>query len=238
MGHSMEQVLEFAMGPLFRFSLSIMILGLLRLMIKTILDMRRALQNAGDKNIPYLSIVRTTLEWMVPSKNIANTQVLFSVISFLFHIGLIAVPIFLLEHILLWSKVFGFSWPAMGKNFTDVLTILTIVSGSILLGYRIFHKARRKLSSVLDYIILILILFIFTSGYLVSRPFNPLGYESAMLIHVICGNAILLIVPFTRLAHGILYPLLRLASTIAWHFPPNAGKDLNKVLYGKENKEI
>ena len=234
----MVQVIEFAMGSLFRFSFSLMILGLLRLTIKTILDIRRALQNAGDKNIPYLSVIRATLEWMIPSKNTVNTQVLFSLISFSFHIGLIVVPIFLLEHILLWRKVLGFSWPAVGKNFADVLTILTIINGLILLGYRIFSGARRKLSTVQDYVFLILILSIFTSGYLVSRPFNPIGYESAMLIHVICGNAILLLIPFTRLAHGILYPLLRMASVIAWHFPPNAGKDLNKVLYGEENRKI
>ena len=238
MGHRMVQVIEFAMGPLFRFSLSLMILGLLRLTIKTILDIRRALQNAGDKNIPYLCVIKETLEWMIPSKNTVNTQVLFSIISVSFHIGLIVVVIFLLEHILLWRKVIGFSWPAVGKNFADVLTILTIINGLILLGYRILDKARRKLSTVQDYVFLILILCIFTSGYLVSRPFNPLGYESAILIHVICGNAILLLIPFTRLAHGILYPLLRLASTIAWHFPPNAGNELNKVLYGEENRKI
>lgn len=234
----MLQVIEFAMGPLFRFALSLMILGLLRLTIKTIQDIRRALQNAGDKNIPYLSVIKTTLEWMIPSKNTVNTQVLFSIISFSFHIGLFVVPIFLLEHILLWRKVLGFSWLAVEENFADVLTILTIINGLILLGYRIFNRARRSLSSIQDYVFLILIISIFTSGYLVSRPFNPLGYESAMLIHVICGNTVLLLIPFTRLSHGILFPLLRLASTIAWHFPPNAGKELNKVLYGEENRKI
>ena len=234
----MAQMIDFFMRPFFIFSVSIMILGLLRLFIITIIDIRNAVKSAGDKDIKYFRIIRTTLAWMLPGKNTTNTEIIFSIVSFIFHIGLILVPIFLMEHIIIWKKAFGFGWPAFGKQIADIFTIITIISGIILLGYRIISRHRRNFSSMHDYLLLVLILIIFISGYSLPRNFNPSGFQVNMLVHIICGNLIMIILPFTRLAHCILYPLLRLASTIAWHFPPNAGKELNKLLYGEENKKI
>ncbi len=83
-----------------------------------------------------------------------------------------------------------------------------------------------------------LILVIFISGYLIPGQTRFLSFESRMLIHILSGNLAMIIFPFTRLAHCILFPVLRLASAIAWHFPSNAGRELNRLLYGEEIKKI
>ncbi len=234
----MAQTIDFLIGPFFAFSSLLMMLGLLRLFIITILDMRAAFRNAGDKNIKFSKIIMETLIWMIPGKNMLNTSVFFSVISFIFHIGLIIVPVFLFEHVIIWKHIYKFGWPAIGKSAADILTLITIACGLILLGYRLFSQKRRNLSGAWDYFFLILILVIFISGYLIPGEIRFLGFDSRMLIHALCGNLAMIIFPFTRLAHCILYPLLRLASAIAWHFPPNAGRDLNRLLYGEEIKKI
>jgi len=234
----MAKMIDFLMGPFFAFSALLMILGLLRLFIITILDMRAAFRNAGDKNIKFSKVIRETLIWMLPGKNIINTSAVFSVISFIFHIGLIIVPVFLFEHIIIWKYIFKFGWPAIGKNAADILTLITIACGLILLGYRVFSRKRRNLSGAWDYFFLILILVIFISGYLIPGETRFLSFESRMLIHILSGNLAMIIFPFTRLAHCILYPLLRVASIIAWHFPSNAGRELNRLLYGEEIKKI
>lgn len=234
----MARIIDFGMGPLFIFSVSIMILGLLRLFIITVLNIRNVTKNAGDKNFKYLSVLKSTITWMIPGKNIWNTQIFFSTISIIFHIGLILVPIFLFEHILIWKKIFGFGWPAFSEIIVDTLTIITIICTLILIAYRIFSKFRRNLSSGGDYFFLLLILIIFLSGYLIPRKFNPFGYEITLMIHIIAGNFAMIIFPFTRLAHCVLFPLMRLSSSVAWHFPGNAGREMNKILYGQENKKI
>jgi len=234
----MAQMIDFLMGPFFAFSALLMILGLLRLFIITILDMRAAFRNARDKDIKFSKIIMETLIWMLPGKYTVNTSAVFSMISFIFHIGLIIVPVFLFEHIIIWKHIFKFGWPAIGKNAADVLTLISIVCGLILLGYRIFSQKRRNLSAARDYFFLILILVIFISGYLIPGETHFLSFESRMLIHVLCGNLAMIIFPFTRLAHCILFPLVRLASAIAWHFPSNQGRELNRLLYGEEIKKI
>ena len=59
-----------------------------------------------------------------------------------------------------------------------------------------------------------------------------------MLIHVLCGDAILLLIPFTKLSHCVLYPLIRLGSEIAWHLAPQGGSDVIKTLYGSQGRKI
>ncbi len=234
----MDQALEFVRGPLFRFCFTVMILGLGRVIFNTLWGMRKAVKNAGDKNIPYSSLIKETLSWMVPFKNISSARWFFSITSFLFHIGLIMVPLFYLEHILLWKNSIGINWPNIPKTVADILTLLTVVTGIILLGNRIFHHASRFLSKGLDYTLLILILGIFATGYIASRPYNLIPYNTTMFIHVIFGNILFVLIPFTKLAHCLLYPLLRIASNIAWHFPARAGEEINKTLYGEEIRKI
>ncbi|MBF0429999.1 MAG: hypothetical protein HQK83_01870 [Fibrobacteria bacterium] len=233
----MEQFLEFAKGSLFAGSFVIMVLGLARTAFITLWGTKNALDKAGDKNIPYKALIKETFEWMIPIKHITNSRSAISIVSVVFHIGLIIVPLFLLDHILLWQKL-GLSWPGIPAAIANVLTITTIVTGGILLLNRIFHRDTRFLSSVIDYALLVLILAIFINGFIASKPFNPIPYNLVMVIHVMAGNLILILVPFSKLAHCFLYPIMRIASNIAWHFPARAGEEVNKTLYGEENKKV
>lgn len=233
----MEAVYNFISGPILTASLTIMVLGLLRTMIIAILGMKSAISRAGDKNIPYKALINETLSWIFPIKHILTVRPFFSITSVLFHIGLILVPLFLLDHILLWQKI-GLSWFSIPSAVAHPLTILTIISGIILLGNRLLHKNSRFISGGTDYFLLIALVSIFVTGFIASRPWNPISHQSTMVIHAFLGNVIILMFPFSKLSHCILFPLLRIASNIAWHFPARAGEKINKTLYGEEIRKI
>lgn len=234
----MDAFTAFARGPLFKLSFSIMVLGLLRIAVLSIWGMAGAVRRAGDKNVPYAKLFSETLGWLVPLRNLFSSRKVFSLVSFAFHLGAVFVPLFLLDHILLWKSGLGLHWPNIGKGLADALTLLTLCTGLVLLLNRILHPETRFLSGVLDYVILLTILGIFCSGFIASRPYNPVPYRTAMLVHVLCGDLLFLLFPFTKLAHCMLYPLLRLAGNIAWRFPPRAGEAVNKTLYGEEIRKI
>jgi hypothetical protein len=42
-----------------------------------------------------------------------------------------------------------------------------------------------------------------------------------MLLHVLSGNLVFLLIPFTKIAHCVLMPLSQFVITIAWRFPPD-----------------
>jgi hypothetical protein len=90
----------------------------------------------------------------------------------------------------------------------------------------------------MDYILLLLLLSLFVSGYIAGRPWNPIPYDSLMLFHTLTGIVIIVLTPFTKIAHCVLFPLIRLASEMAWHLTPRGGTDVIQTLYGPEGRKI
>ena len=44
-----------------------------------------------------------------------------------------------------------------------------------------------------------------------------------MLVHVYSANLILLLIPFSKIAHCVLTPLSQVVTAVAWKFPAGAG---------------
>ncbi|MEW6404280.1 MAG: hypothetical protein AB1649_20980, partial [Chloroflexota bacterium] len=59
-----------------------------------------------------------------------------------------------------------------------------------------------------------------------------------MLFHTLNGMALLLIAPFTKVAHCVLFPLIRLASEVAWHFTPQGGEQVIQTLHGTQGRKL
>jgi len=128
----------------------------------------------------------------------------------------------------------GVGLPSIGRGVADVLTLLTIACLGVLFGYRLLITRSRALSRTSDYAILILIALPFVSGYLAAHPaVNPLPWRSMMLVHVLGAEALFLAVPFTKLAHVVLFFFDRL-SVIHWQLRPGAGARVAAALGGKE----
>lgn len=159
---------------------------------------------------------------------------MFSTISYLFHVGVILVPVFLIDHIVLWEKLLGFNLPAISIGLADFLTLFTIACTLVLLGFRIFGRRQRAMSRHMDYVLLLLILIPFTTGYMASHPnVNPFRWEPVMLIHLLSAELLFVIIPFTKLAHIVLFAFDRI-SAVHWQLRPGAGDKVAKALFGEE----
>jgi nitrate reductase gamma subunit len=234
----MPEWLTLANGPIFRFTITFLALGLVRLSILTSLDMLRAIRQAGDRRLPYGQILRETSSWLLPIGRLHQTRGVYSFASFVFHLGILAAGLFLGNHISILQANTGLGWGAVAKPLLDWLTLLAIFGGGFLLLHRVYVLSSRKLSGWQDYLLLILLLNIFASGFLAGQPWNPIPYDGLMLFHVINGLIILLTIPFTKISHCVLFPLIRLASEIGWHFPPQAGQQVIQNLHGAEGRKI
>jgi hypothetical protein len=154
------------------------------------------------------------------------------------HLGIIFAGLFLSNHIAILRANTGIAWPTIYRPILDGLTLMAIVAGAYLLLYRIYVWGSRSMSKALDYVLLLLILNIFVSGYVAGRVWNPIPYDTLMLFHTLNGVVLLILIPFTKIAHCVLYPLIRLGSEIAWHLTPQGGSDVIKTLYGPEERKI
>ena len=228
---SLEGWLDFARGPLFRLCFSLMILGLLRILALSFIGMKEAWDRSADKIVPWRDLTLQTARWLVPVSSFWRKRPLYSAVSIVFHAGLLLVPLFLPAHVLLWKRAVGFAWPALSQPVADWLTLAAIAAGLGLFAGRVFHRAARALSRRQEYLWPLLLVVPFATGYLCSNAtLSPRAYQWLMLVHVLAGDLILLLIPFTKIAHCVLFPLSQYVSGLAWKFPPRAGQRVAETL--------
>ena len=238
MNETMGSWLEFARGPLFRVTLALMVLGLVRLVGLTIYGAVRTYVLAGDKRMLWPIIRQRTLWVLFPFSRLGRTRAVYSIISIVFHIALIIAPVFLFGHIHLWERGLGLSWPALPPLAADVLTVVVILTAAALFVGRVSSPLSRTLSRAGDYAWPLFLIVPFASGFFASHPaWCPVSYQVMMLIHVLSAEAVFVLIPFSKIAHCVLVPFSQLVSDLGWRFPATAGRDVAKEL-GKESVPI
>ncbi len=235
----MEEWLLFLRGPVFRLAIVIFLLGLGRELFLAIWGSISAYRRANDTNLPWTQMLRQTISWLIPAKRLFTSQrKVHGFLTFIMHAGVILVPVFLLDHVLLWKRGLGIAWPAIPQQLADWLTLATMAVVLGLFISRAFSKTARPLSKAQDYIILFIILAIFGSGYMASKPWNPVSYEASMIVHTLAGNTLLIMAPFTKLIHIAIYPIKLFTPDLAWKFPSRTGEEVALTLDGKEVRPI
>ncbi len=232
---TMDAWIDLAKGPLFAVTFLLMILGLGRqVVLQTyFLSVKKGRRLRGA---PWKSIAKEMLGWAIPVRHTEPGNGVFTWSSFLMHIGILLVPLFLLDHIVLWEGFLGVDLPALGEGATDILTLLTIGCGGLLLILRIFFTRHRMVSRPSDYALLVLVMLPFISGYLASHPgVNPFPWEAMMLTHLLSAEVLFVVTPFTKLSHVVLFFFDRI-SAVHWQLRPGAGDKIAHALYGEEVK--
>jgi len=230
----MEQLLEFSRGPLFRLTFAIMVLGLIRILALDLLEMYKAYRRAGDKTMQWGTLTVKALGWLFPVKKLFKNRPVYSIFSFLFHIGLLLVPIFLLAHVRLWQDDIGVPWLTLSYGWSYGLTLLTIVTGVALLVGRAISKSSSFISRKQDFLWPIILLIPFITGFACAHMgVGPKAYQFFMLVHILSGELIFILIPFTKIAHCVLMPVSQFVAAIAWKFPPDTDEKVCVTLNKK-----
>jgi len=161
----MEQWIHFARGPLFAFAFLVMVLGLARLLIVQVYSIVKG-KGRRLRRVPWRRIAAEAATWVVPVRHLIPGTAAFSVVSYLFHIGILTTPVFLANHVVLWEGFLGVKLPRIGYLLGDLLTLSTIGCLLALLGFRICSRRLRSMSKRSDYVLLVAILVPFASGYM------------------------------------------------------------------------
>ena len=132
---------------------------------------------------------------------------LFTLLFFVFHIGLLLTPVFLLAHNIILKERWGFSLPTIPEGLADVLTIAVMVAAVFLILRRIALSEVRILSTAYDYLILAIAVAPFVTGFIAHHAASEC--TCWLIIHIICGEIMLVAIPFTRLSHMLIAPLTR-----------------------------
>jgi len=173
--------------------------------------------------LPFISLkatLRSLLHWVIPfaSRNWRRRPI-FTIMTFLFHISLVAIPIFLLSHNTLWYESWGISWWTLSEGLADFMTIIVILSCVFFLLRRIVAPEVKFVTFTSDYLLLTITALPFITGFLAYHELL-LPYKIMLIIHMLAGETMLIAIPFTRLGHMFYFFLTRsfMGSQFAlWH---------------------
>ncbi|PID40525.1 MAG: nitrate reductase [Proteobacteria bacterium] len=152
--------------------------------------------------------LRSIFHWIVPFATVSwRRQPILTVVTFAFHICLLAAPIFLLSHVVLWNEAFGISWCTLPDAVTDVMTVIVILGAVYFLVRRLSRPEVKFVTTGSDFLILAIVAAPFVTGFIAYHQW--FNYPLMMGFHVLAGDIMLAAIPFTRLSHMIFSPFTR-----------------------------
>jgi nitrate reductase gamma subunit len=163
-------------------------------------------------------VLATFGRWLLPlNKDIAKNPV-FTTLGYMFHICLIVVPIWFSGHISLWEESrFEWSWTPIPDGLADWMTLIFLAIALFLLLRRIISADIRLLSTFSDYLLIVVVALPFITGYFLTHgTVDNIGFlgENIQLIHMLSGELMLILIPFTKLSHFVLFFFSRGATAI------------------------
>jgi nitrate reductase gamma subunit len=147
--------------------------------------------------------LRSIFHWLLPLNHTVTQYPVYSLVAFLFHICLFAIPVFLLAHNMLWQESWDISWWSLPDKVADYLTLLMLAAILFLMVRRAVLPYAKIVTTPMDYILLLVVALPFLTGYLAYHQW--LNYEWMLILHILSGEVMLVLIPFTKLAHMLLF---------------------------------
>jgi nitrate reductase gamma subunit len=233
----MDAWIDLARGPLFRIALAVLVLGLAYRLGTMLSYVVAAWWRAGDRRLPTSDIVAATVGWLVPVR-LLRSRPGYSIASFVFHLGVLLVAFFLAGHVALLAGILPTWWPVLAPGVADALTLAVVAALVVMLGGRLAVRSRRALTRSSDVAVLVLLLVVIGGGFLAAHPpLSPVDARAMLLLHVLAADLLLVMVPLSKIAHCVLYPLTQLVFQLGWHFPAATGRHV-AIALGKENEPV
>ncbi len=203
----MHGIYQFVSGPLVWISVILFIVGSLYRLISMAL-----LAKKKDPLIyTYMSFyygLRSIFHWVIPfaSENMRKNPIM-TLVTFAFHICLIIVPLFLFAHIILFKEAWNIGWWYIPDGAADVMSVIVVGACVFFAVRRITSPEVKFLTSPSDFVLLALVAAPFITGFWTYHQWA--GYRLMGLLHMLSGEIMLSIIPFTRLSHMLFFPFTR-----------------------------
>lgn len=205
--HDIYEVYEVVSGPLAWTAFIVFFGGCLYRLIDMLW-----LANKKEKFVfSYMSwkySLRSIFRWLTPFATEGwKANPVLTVVTFVFHLSLLIVPIFLLSHVILWEESWNISWVSLPDSVADIMTVVIILCCIFFLVRRLTSPEVKYVTSASDYFILTIVAAPFVTGFMAYHQWA--GYQWMVILHMLSGEIMLAAIPFTRLSHMVLAPFTR-----------------------------
>ncbi|MEG6549209.1 nitrate reductase [Desulfocurvibacter africanus] len=200
----MHTFYDFITGPLLWISFLVFLAGSVYRLVYAYMEAKRRDQFV----LVYWSwkhVLRSMAHWLVPYNTMRwRTTPVLTAVTFVFHILIFVVPIFLTAHVMLFNQWLGISWPTLPEAVADILAIVVVLCCGYFIWRRWATPEVRYVTGWQDWFMVGTVLVTFLSGVLAYHQLGP--YQIMLYLHILAGEAFLVMIPFTRAEH-MLYGL-------------------------------
>ncbi len=197
----MIEIYNFVSGPLAWIAWTIFIVGSIYRLVSMY-----ALAKAKDgSSIAYMSFfygLRSIVNWLIPFNSLGwKSDPLMTVATFLFHIGFLLVAVFLGAHVVLWDTAFGITLWRLPAQAGDIVSFVALAGCAVFAYRRLSLPHVKSVTRCKDWFALIIVALPFITGVL---AYHQVGSPLLMTtLHVLAGEILLALIPFTRLSHAL-----------------------------------
>jgi nitrate reductase gamma subunit len=112
-----------------------------------------------------------------------------------------------MAHNVLLEESWNFSFWSLPESTSDILTVVMIAAVLFMIVRRMVVPFVKVVTTPIDYVLLIAAGLPFITGFIAYHQW--FDYKSMLIIHILSGELMLVLIPFTKLAHMILFFLSR-----------------------------
>lgn len=132
---------------------------------------------------------------------------LFTIITVIFHVCVILIPLFFLSHVVLWFESYGWLWAHIPDGMADAMTLFVVFACLFFFIRRVAVAEVRQVSQWSDYVLISAIFVSFLTGFLAFHQIGP--YRPMLIAHILSSEILIVMIPFSKLFHMIVYPFSR-----------------------------
>jgi len=201
----MSSIAAFVDGPLWYFSLTVFVVGVLWRLIG-LLSMRGNKELSRPRDSATGGVIHSVLSRFVPVAGVQSRIRVRTVASYLFHIGLFLILIFAAPHIAFYdSHLLGFGWTPMPQWLFFLVSGVSFLWLIVLWLHRIMYPVTRSVTTASDHIATGLVFWVMLTGCM------ALGESSEFLrvLHLFMAELLLLYFPFSSLMHAFYWHVSR-----------------------------
>jgi nitrate reductase gamma subunit len=203
----MHTIYDFVTGPL-AWAAFIVFFGGLLFRILYILNKVRKKDPIVRNYISLKYSLRSFIVWLTPfaARN-WRLRPVFTVATFAFHICAVLAPILLSAHVVMVNTAWDVSWWTLPDAVADWMTVIAVVACIYFFVRRLTLPEAQYVTGPWDLVIIALVALPFITGFLAYHQI--FDYQVMVILHILSGEVLLAIIPFTWLSHMVTGPLVR-----------------------------
>ena len=199
-------ILEFARGPAFQFALVVFVFGVCWRLAGIFLMYRRFDRSQPRRNALVAGGLRAIVMRSLPPHELEKKIVFQHVSGYAWHLTFFVSVLFFAPHIPFFKQFLGVGWPALPNTVALLSGAIVLAILATLLWRRAGNAVLRRISTLDDYVSIVLAILPLVTGFMTYARVLPIGvrYETMLGLHVLSICALLVWFPFGKLMHLFL----------------------------------